>query len=192
MFRCQELNAFTLVMLHKAIDFFLFPQTSMKTGYIWEVTWTFLKPGLNMIASYLICYQNTNPLYFMRIRDICLKFIEIQCIWYPCCMIWGQKNIQYLCFILYDRTKPTRLMKYVATIVEKCSVEMETNVRFLCRFFSHVSKWWVYDNSLDICEILMNICNETWIVWEEVIRIDMCVICVYVCMCVCTTCMCVQ
>lgn len=34
MFRCQELNAFTLVMLHKAIDFFLFPQTSMKTGYM--------------------------------------------------------------------------------------------------------------------------------------------------------------
>lgn len=99
-------------------------------------------------------------------------------------MIWGQKNIQYLCFILYDRTKPTRLMKYVATIVEKCSVEMETNVRFLCRFFSHVSKWWVYDNSLDICEILMNICNETWIVWEEVIRIDMCDLCVCVCVCV--------
>lgn len=102
-------------------------------------------------------------------------------------MIWGQKNIQYLCFILYDRTKPTRLMKYVATIVEKCSVEMETNVRFLCRFFSHVSKWWVYDNSLDICEILMNICNETWIVWEGVIRIDMCDLCVCVCdMYVCT------
>lgn len=34
MFRCQELNAFTLVMLHRAIDFFLFPQTSMKTGYM--------------------------------------------------------------------------------------------------------------------------------------------------------------
>lgn len=134
-----------------------------------------------MIASYLICYQNTNPLYFMRIRDICLKFIEI----YDTLVVWfeAKKNIQYLCFILYDRTKPTRLMKYVATIVEKCSVEMETNVRFLCRFFSHVSKWWVYDNSLDICEILMNICNETWIVWEEVIRIDMCGICVCVCMC---------
>lgn len=38
----------------------------------------------------------------------------------------------------------------------------------------------MYDNSLDICEILMNICNETWIVWEEVIRIDMCDLCVCV------------
>lgn len=45
------------------------------------------------------------------------------------------KNIQYLCFILYDRTKPTRLMKYVAMIVEKWSMKMETNVRFLCTFF---------------------------------------------------------
>lgn len=49
----------------------------------------------------------------------------------------------------------------------------------------------MYDNSLDICEILMNICNETWIVWEEVIRIDVCDLCVclYVCvhdMYVCT------
>lgn len=47
----------------------------------------------------------------------------------------------------------------------------------------------MYDNSLDICEILMNICNETWIVWEEVIRIDMCDVCVCVCVCdmyVCT------
>lgn len=37
----------------------------------------------------------------------------------------------------------------------------------------------------------MNICNETWIVWEGVIRIDMCDLCVclYVCvrdMYVCT------
>lgn len=33
----------------------------------------------------------------------------------------------------------------------------------------------------------MNICNETWIVWEGVLRIDMCDVCVCVCdMYVCT------
>lgn len=69
----------------------------------------------------------------MRIRDICLKFIEI----YDTLVVWfeAKKNIQYLCFILYDRTKPTRLMKYVATIVEKCSVEMETMFDFCADFF---------------------------------------------------------
>lgn len=47
----------------------------------------------------------------------------------------------------------------------------------------------MHDSSLDICEILMNICNKTWFVWEEVIQIDVCVICVCVCvrnMYVCT------
>lgn len=51
---------------------------------------------------------------------------------------------------------------------------------FCADFFLMLASWisWI---SLDICEILMNICNETWIVWEGVIWIDMRDLCVCVC-----------
>lgn len=76
MFRCQELNAFTLVMLHKAIDFFLFPQTSMKTGYMGS-DMNFFEAGSEYDCIIFDLLSEYKPLYFMRIRDICLKFIEI-------------------------------------------------------------------------------------------------------------------
>lgn len=93
---------YTLVMLHRTIDFSLSSQTFIRMCCIGS-DMNFLKQSLNMIASYLICYQNTKP-SLSRELDICLDIHG-----YPCCLILRPKQYSIL-FMCCIQTKPTWLI----------------------------------------------------------------------------------